>query len=390
MPRAADPAILNNLGIVQLRRPAGCAPGTRGRVFPRGDAGRQHRLRSVLQSRLRATGSSRDLTERHLLAARNGPAQSRPTMRRITCSAWRCRRAGSTTEAAREKELARRLSSDYAEWEAKQPAANDVPRGLERIKTDVDVPASLRVERCHRRRRAAGPARPGRVSPATRAGAPIRPNATREAIADAAAGRLSVARTTARGAPAARPRLPAERPGGRSDRRVQDRDLERGHRRRASGCWPRPTCRRATSPPLEPSCSGSSRPIPRTPRRSGCSIACALSSVRLADAYRMLTQSSRTMLESHSANAGSRSSRDSAERKTARFPVHGRDGGIGRHLPVRRDGRPRRSPARAASPRRRWPRDTSDRSDRVRSQAPPSAPAPHGGAGTPRLRAGRR
>jgi tetratricopeptide (TPR) repeat protein len=53
---------------------------------------------------------------------------------------------GSAAEAAREKELARRLSSDYAQWEAKQPGANNVPKGLERIKTDIDVPASLRVE----------------------------------------------------------------------------------------------------------------------------------------------------------------------------------------------------------------------------------------------------
>jgi tetratricopeptide (TPR) repeat protein len=54
--------------------------------------------------------------------------------------------SGSPTEAAREKELAKRLSSEYAEWEAKQGSRNEVPRGLERIKSDVDVPASLRVE----------------------------------------------------------------------------------------------------------------------------------------------------------------------------------------------------------------------------------------------------
>ena len=54
--------------------------------------------------------------------------------------------AGSAPEAAREKELARQLSSEYAEWEAKQPGANVAPRGLERVKTDLDVLASLRVE----------------------------------------------------------------------------------------------------------------------------------------------------------------------------------------------------------------------------------------------------
>jgi tetratricopeptide (TPR) repeat protein len=54
--------------------------------------------------------------------------------------------SGSATEAAREKELAKRLSSDYVDWEAKQGGRNEVPRGLERIKTDVDVPSSFRVE----------------------------------------------------------------------------------------------------------------------------------------------------------------------------------------------------------------------------------------------------
>ena len=54
--------------------------------------------------------------------------------------------AGNAAEATREKELARRLSSTYAEWEAKQPGANQVPRGLERLKLDIEVPASFRVD----------------------------------------------------------------------------------------------------------------------------------------------------------------------------------------------------------------------------------------------------
>jgi Flp pilus assembly protein TadD len=54
--------------------------------------------------------------------------------------------AGNTAEAAREKELARQLSSTYAAFEAKQPGTNAIPRGLERLKTEVDLPAALRVE----------------------------------------------------------------------------------------------------------------------------------------------------------------------------------------------------------------------------------------------------
>ena len=45
--------------------------------------------------------------------------------------------AGNAAEAAREKELARRLSSTYEQWE-KRPAAEQVPKGLERIKSDVE------------------------------------------------------------------------------------------------------------------------------------------------------------------------------------------------------------------------------------------------------------
>ena len=46
---------------------------------------------------------------------------------------------GSASEAARERELARQLSSKYAEWEKRPSAATDpVPRGLERLATDLE------------------------------------------------------------------------------------------------------------------------------------------------------------------------------------------------------------------------------------------------------------
>ena len=53
--------------------------------------------------------------------------------------------AGNNTEANREKELARRLSSIYIEWE-KKPAAEAVPKSLERIKTDIDPPLVARAD----------------------------------------------------------------------------------------------------------------------------------------------------------------------------------------------------------------------------------------------------
>ena len=46
--------------------------------------------------------------------------------------------SGHAAEAAREKELARRLSSSYAEWD-KRAAADAVPRGLERLKPRLET-----------------------------------------------------------------------------------------------------------------------------------------------------------------------------------------------------------------------------------------------------------
>jgi tetratricopeptide (TPR) repeat protein len=47
--------------------------------------------------------------------------------------------SGNPADASREKELARRLSSTYEHWE-KRPAAEAVPKGLERVKSDVELP----------------------------------------------------------------------------------------------------------------------------------------------------------------------------------------------------------------------------------------------------------
>ena len=52
---------------------------------------------------------------------------------------------GSSAEAARERDLAKRLSSVYEEWEANSPAS-PVPHDLERLRMDLGMPDSLRVE----------------------------------------------------------------------------------------------------------------------------------------------------------------------------------------------------------------------------------------------------
>jgi tetratricopeptide (TPR) repeat protein len=53
--------------------------------------------------------------------------------------------SGAVEEGAREKELARRLSSTYSELDARR-AGNSVPRGLERLKTAIDATSLARVE----------------------------------------------------------------------------------------------------------------------------------------------------------------------------------------------------------------------------------------------------
>jgi tetratricopeptide (TPR) repeat protein len=140
----SDPSILNNLGIVQLRRPAGSAGATAVSYFR--DATKADNTDSDLFFNLGyAYWLQKDLTSAISSlreAVRRNPADD--AAHYVLGVALQA--SGSPTEAMREKELAKRLSSDYVEWDAKQGARNDVPKGLERIKTDVDVPAALRVE----------------------------------------------------------------------------------------------------------------------------------------------------------------------------------------------------------------------------------------------------
>jgi tetratricopeptide (TPR) repeat protein/TolB-like protein len=137
-----DAALLNNIGVVQLRRPPG-APGGKAVSFF-GDA-------------VAADGSDADLFFNAGYAAwldRDTPGAIywlREAVRRNPADdaahfvlGVALQASGNVVEATREKELARRLSS--TDWEARPGGADVVPRGLERLKLDIDMPASLRVE----------------------------------------------------------------------------------------------------------------------------------------------------------------------------------------------------------------------------------------------------
>ncbi len=117
--------------------------------------------------------------------------------------------AGNAAEASREKELARRLSSTYEEWE-KRPAADAVPKGLERVKSDVELPRPRRIDETLASSGQRDQQELARVlsrprPPAVRAGE--RPRRARGAEPRA----LPLA-VSGRGAPAGRPHPPAGRP----------------------------------------------------------------------------------------------------------------------------------------------------------------------------------
>ena len=124
---------------------------------------------------------------------------------------------GASVEAAREKELARQLSSTYEEWERRPNASEEpVPRGLERLRDEMDAPRLGPVDTTLAPAEQ-GPARSGRV-----------PRRTRPADVRAAAGPAGRRGTApfalplpvpAGRAPAARPHLPADRPGARTPSR---------------------------------------------------------------------------------------------------------------------------------------------------------------------------
>jgi tetratricopeptide (TPR) repeat protein len=139
-----DPALFNNLGVVQLRRPAGAAGGRAISYF--GEAVKLDGNDSDLFFNLGyaywldkdTQGAINWLRE----AVRRNPSDDEAHY----ALGVALQASGNASEAAREKELARQLSSVAAEWEAKQPGANAIPRGLERLKLDIDVPQTLRPE----------------------------------------------------------------------------------------------------------------------------------------------------------------------------------------------------------------------------------------------------
>ena len=137
----ADATLLNNLGVVQLRRPGGSG-GPRAVSYFNEAAGLDgvdsfFNLGYAYWLDGDASAAVGWLRE----AVRRNPADHEAHFVLGVALAA----TGSQVEAGRERDLAKRLSSVYDEWEAKSPAS-PVPRDLERVRLDLGLPDALRVE----------------------------------------------------------------------------------------------------------------------------------------------------------------------------------------------------------------------------------------------------
>jgi tetratricopeptide (TPR) repeat protein len=129
-----DAAIANNLGVVQLRRPANAPGGPAIAFFEEA-----RRLDATDADILFNLGYAHWLN-RDVISAANA---LREALRRNPADAAAryvlgvvLQAAGNSADAAREKDAARKASTELADWDAKQPAGtNAAPKSLERIKT---------------------------------------------------------------------------------------------------------------------------------------------------------------------------------------------------------------------------------------------------------------
>lgn len=130
------PALLNDLGVVQLRRPAG-APGGRAVSFFTAASKLDASDPDLFFNLGYAYWFERDVP--------NAVAALRDAVRRNPADgqahyvlAVALQANGRPAEASRERELARQLSSEYAKWETRAASNGPVPKGLERVKMDLD------------------------------------------------------------------------------------------------------------------------------------------------------------------------------------------------------------------------------------------------------------
>ena len=244
------------------RRRAGRAAGV---LLQQGRRSRSRRRGLPVQPRIRLLARARSAGG-DLLAARGGAAQSRRRRRALRARAPRSAPAGNAAEATRERELARRLSRRYAP--GKRPGGDAVPKGLERVKQEVELPHARQMGT----RLASSEQRSNEELARfylERGQRLFQQENDRDAIVELnraiylspylADAHLLLGRIAA-----------ADRTRPRSDRRVQDRAVERGDAPRRMRRSARRTGRTRTSTRRARKRSARSRSIRRRPTRSSC------------------------------------------------------------------------------------------------------------------------
>lgn len=134
-----SPAVLNNLGVAQLRR--GTTPDTGRATYYFNEALKiapddpDHAFNLGYGYWIERDPQAAIYWLREAVKLNTADGEAHAVL------AAALQGSGATTEAARERELARQLSSEYAEWERRPGSAADgAPRGLERLTLHADRP----------------------------------------------------------------------------------------------------------------------------------------------------------------------------------------------------------------------------------------------------------
>ena len=141
--RSPSATVMNNLGVIQMRRPVNPETGRATYYFNQAlkidqdDPDFYFNLGYAYWSEKDAPSSIFWLRE----AVRRNPVDGEAHA--VLAAALQA--TGATTEASRERELATQLSSAFAEW-AKSSVVEPIPRGLERPKASLEVSTLRRVD----------------------------------------------------------------------------------------------------------------------------------------------------------------------------------------------------------------------------------------------------
>ncbi len=142
--RVRSATVMNNLGVIQMRRPVTPETGRASYYFNQAlkidqdDPDYSFNLGYAYWVEKDVSAAVFWLRE----AVRRNPADGEAHA--VLAAALQA--TGAATEASRERELATQLSSTYAEWAKKSAGTEPIPRGLERPKPSLDVSTIRRVE----------------------------------------------------------------------------------------------------------------------------------------------------------------------------------------------------------------------------------------------------